>query len=181
MNAYLFSSKKAIEDILKKAYAYGIENRGRENIRTSGINWVGVEGEKLTPIGRLGEVKHVPELPPGYLKKLEKNWGELEISDVLTMDHSSEFSFINLGIGVRDKNKKYRGFVSARIDVNSLKEAMPFNQENGVHFVLLNEKGQEVLSSLPSGISMNQNLGIGEYFQEMFRGHFFPPSYPFLL
>lgn len=177
----LFGDKKRIEDLLRKAYAYGIENSGREKIRTSGINWVGVKGAELTPIGRLGKVKHALKLPPGYLKKLEKNWGELEFSDVLEVNNSSEFSFINLGIGVRDKNKKYSGFVNARINLSSLKEAVALKSEKNLQFILFNEKGQEVLSSLPQGTSINQHLGIGEYVQEIFRGRFFPRSYLFPL
>ncbi|MBA3814468.1 MAG: hypothetical protein H0X26_08310 [Alphaproteobacteria bacterium] len=68
----LFSDKKGITDYLKKAYAYGIENESRAKVRASGVNWVGVEGSTLTPIGRLGDVKYKLNFTPEYLAKLEK-------------------------------------------------------------------------------------------------------------
>lgn len=168
----LFSDKKSIADHLEKAYAYGVENESREKVRALGMTWVGRDNVKENPIGRLGEVKHKLEFEAEYLKKLEKNPGTLEISDVLPTRASSDFPFINLGIGLRDNEGQYRGFLNARIDILSLSEILSSREENGLQFILFDEKGNEVISSLPADQSRKENLRTFSYPIEFLKGIF---------
>lgn len=177
----LFTDQKGIEDVLKKAYAYGIENSGQGNIRSAGVNWISVQGDTLNPIGRFGELKYALNLPANYLKKLETNWGQLEFSDVLEEGHFPEFPVLNLGIGIRDKNQEQRGFINARLDLHALKEALISKQKSGLQFILLDEKEREIFSSLPGDTLANKNQGITEQFKAFFKGNFFVQPYLFPL
>lgn len=175
----LFSDKNHIADYLEKTYAYGIEKENREKVRTLGINWVATANEEFTPIGRLGEVKHKLTFSSEYIKKLEKNSEKLETSEFLPEKASLGFLYINLGMGVRDNNGKYRGFVNARIDINSLKEVLSANQERSVQFILLNDKEEEIISSLPVKLRTNENEGGVEKFKEFLKENIFPQEYVF--
>lgn len=169
----LYSDKKGIEDLLKKAYAYGIDDKNRGKIRTSGLNWVGVEGAELIFIGRLGELKHPLDFPLYYLKKLENKREGFESADILAGEDFSRIPLINIGKAIRDKRNKYRGFVNARVDLETLKDTLISTNENGLHFILVNHKGDELLSSLPKEASVKKSRGMSELLQDISKGNFF--------
>ncbi|OJW51117.1 MAG: hypothetical protein BGO67_12370 [Alphaproteobacteria bacterium 41-28] len=141
----IFTNKEEIADTLKKAYVYGIENIDKEAIRISGVNWI---GEDISfPIGRLGELKNKINLQQDYLSRLKKNNKSMEISGGMLLNIPSSPYIINVGVGVRDNEETYRGFLNVRINMEALVERLRliFAEEN--HEFILFDKGSQIIAS----------------------------------
>jgi len=159
----LFENPSKMSDFLEKKYVYGTKDEKGEQIRISSINWIGKEYG--FPVGRFGTLKYKLDFNPDYIERMKENPGKIEMSRSLKKPNSFSEQIINLGMGVRDNEKSFRGFITARIDSNDLiQRVLSQNTSHAVAFLLLDNEFGVVGSSL--NISQEDRNKISTFLNE---------------
>lgn len=143
----LFLESTLLSKLFEKGYTYGTEAVNGEKIHLSAINWVSKSGDAA--IGRFGPLLYSLTFSPGYLERLKRSPGKLEVSNDVPAPTSSESPLTNLGIGVDDDQEVYRGFINVRVHTQSLLEnALPLQNDFGIQAILLDHAVHALSSTL---------------------------------